>query len=101
MLQQAFHSWQTDVSKQLATWRLAAPVQMAANLATLSQLDDASVLASGDVTKKDIYDLEFDLGAETVSAVRIEALTDKSLPAGGPGRQSITVPGASSEGDFF
>lgn len=100
-LEAAFARWQQQAAAELAHWRIAPPRAATANLASLAVLDDDSVLASGDVTKNDIYDLEFELGATTVSAVRIEALLDDSLPMGGPGRQTIEVPNASSEGDFF
>ncbi len=101
VLQQAFSKWQRDTAAELAHWKGVSPSEVKANLAMLTVLEDKSVLASGDVTKNDIYDLVFDVGAGIVSAVRIEALTHESLPAGGPGRQSIEVSEASGEGDFF
>lgn len=100
-LQAAFKSWEHQTLAEISQWRAEAPTHAKANLATMAILADMSVLASGDVTKKDIYDLEFAGGGEPITAIRIEALLDDSLPAGGPGRQSIEVPNASSEGDFF
>jgi hypothetical protein len=58
--------------------------------ATLTKLDDGSVLASGEAPKKpkekETYIVEADLPAGLVSALRLEALPDDSLPGKGPGR---------------
>jgi hypothetical protein len=74
---------------------------MITNLADIEVLPDESIYVSGDVTKNDVYELEFEVGTERLTALRIEALTDERLPGDGPGRQSIDVPNASAEGDFF
>jgi hypothetical protein len=100
-LELAYTAWQKKSKAELEEWQHLPPTRLKSNLATMKVLPDDSVLASGDVTKNDIYDLEFDAGDRTITALRIEALLDDSLPAGGPGRQSIEVPNASSEGDFF
>jgi len=100
-LQSGFEHWQNHTAAELTHWRAAAPVAMKSNLADMEVLQDDSVLVSGDVTKNDVYELQFDLGQQPVTAIRLEALTHASLPANGPGRQSIEVPNASAEGDFF
>jgi hypothetical protein len=100
-MKSAFERWQDETKREVAHWKSFAPVTARAGMATITVRDDKSVLVSGDVTKKDIYDLEFEVGARTIRALRIEALLDDSLPKGGPGRQTIEVPNASSEGDFF
>ena len=41
--------------------------------------------ASGDFTKRDVYDLNFTT-KEPITALRIEAMTDERLPDLGPGR---------------
>ena len=101
VLESAYASWQKTAVAEIDQWQHARAKSVKANLATMKVLSDDSVLASGDVTKNDIYDLEFDLGEQTITAIRIEALLDDSLPHSGPGRQTIEVPNASSEGDFF
>ena len=63
----------------------------------LSTLDDGSVLASGDQTKRDVYDLAYGTDLKGITAVRLEALPDDSLPKQGPGR--VYYEGAF--GDFF
>ena len=100
-LEASYAAWQEKAKSEIKKWQQARPSSARTNLATIKVLPDASLLASGDVTKNDLYDLEFDLGERTITAIRIEALADESLPGGGPGRQSIEVPNASSEGDFF
>jgi mono/diheme cytochrome c family protein len=54
--------------------------------ATLTIQDDGSILASGSTPPKDIYALRAPCVLERVSAIRLEALTDKSLVKQGPGR---------------
>ena len=49
-------------------------------------LDDGAVLLSGDVPDKVTYTFTFDVAGETISGVRIDALTDDAIPGGGPGR---------------
>ena len=64
---------------------------------TLKILPDGSVLASGDQTKRDVFRLTFDNPLPRVTALRIEALPDESLPKRGPGRIAYEGP----FGDFF
>jgi hypothetical protein len=63
---------------------LRASVATATNNATLKPLADRSILASG---KKDkgVYNLQFPSGLKSITGLRIEALTDPSLPSNGPG----------------
>ena len=56
--------------------------------ATLSKLDDNSILVGGANSQKDIYEFTAKVTAEKMTAVRLEALTHKTLPGGGPGRHS-------------
>ncbi len=52
---------------------------------TLTILADDSVLASGDITKSDTYDLTFHANVSGITAIRLEALPHESLPKHGPG----------------
>jgi hypothetical protein len=63
----------------------------------LALLPDGSILASGDQTKSDTYDLSFGDQIKGVTALRLEALPDESLPGGGPGRTYYE----GTKGDFF
>jgi hypothetical protein len=85
-----------------AAWQVVVPREMASTLPILRTLDDGSILASGDVTKREVFTLHFDppaAGEEVSSytALRLEALPDPSLPAGGPGMAFYE----GRRGDFF
>jgi hypothetical protein len=54
--------------------------------ATLTVLDDLSVLASGASPERDAFTLELDVDAPRIAALHLEALPDPSLPRGGVGR---------------
>ena len=53
---------------------------------TFTRLDDGSVLVGGPSPATDVHTLLIRAGTPEITAVRIEALPDDSLPAGGPGR---------------
>jgi hypothetical protein len=92
-----FAWWLARERRRAVKWTVALPVKTEAGLTKLTQLDDGSLRASGDPTKHDIYELAFaDLPAG-VTAVRLEALPDDRLPAGGPGRAYYEGP----KGDFL
>jgi hypothetical protein len=46
------------------------------------------VLAAGPSADKDVHTLEIDTDLVRITGLRLEALRDDSLPAGGPGRQA-------------
>jgi len=69
-------------------WLVLEPLEYeSAGDATLTRLDDGSLLAEGLRPANDVYTLQFELpkGAP-VTALRLEALTDDRLPHRGPGR---------------
>ena len=53
--------------------------------AKLVKQDDQSLLVTGKIPQSDTYTVTVALTAKRATAVRIEALADKSLPKGGPG----------------
>src|SRR5262249_8225248 len=67
------------------------------NVPLLTTLADGSVLASGDQSKRDVYDLTVRTDLRGITAIRLEALPDDRLPKHGPGR--VYYEGA--PGDFF
>jgi hypothetical protein len=70
-------------------WRTLVPASVASEgKATLKVLDDGSVLAAGLSADKDVHTVEIDTDLERITGLRIEALRDGSLPAGGPGRSA-------------
>jgi len=54
--------------------------------ATFVPQPDGSLLLTGTAAPADVYTLEFEALPKGVTGLRIEALADPSLPAGGPGR---------------
>ena len=69
-------------------WTVLPPVSAESDLgATLSILPDHSILASGENHLNDRYRVVFALPQDIeLAAVRLEALSDPSLPENGPGR---------------
>ena len=53
---------------------------------TFTRLADGSILVGGPSPANDVHTLLLRAGTPEITAVRIEALPDDSLPAGGPGR---------------
>ena len=86
----AFDAWSKERTAAAVDWRIAEPTAAVSNSPRLETLPDGSIFSSGDITKRDLFDLTFDLDAldlpGPITAVRIEALPDERLPAGGPGR---------------
>ncbi len=69
------------------TWTVLDAVQFRSELgATLSKLEDGSLLASGDNPSPDTYVVEASSDLSPITALRIEALSDERLPSAGPGR---------------
>ncbi|MCI0637621.1 MAG: PSD1 and planctomycete cytochrome C domain-containing protein [Gemmataceae bacterium] len=89
--------WDENESAKAVTWRVLRPAAMKTNMAFLQMLDDGSILASGDQTKSDTYELTFKDKLRGVTALRLEVLPDENLPARGPGRAYYEGP----KGDFF
>ncbi|WP_166829982.1 PSD1 and planctomycete cytochrome C domain-containing protein [Thalassoroseus pseudoceratinae] len=98
-LQQALETW-IEQERQTATdWTVLLPSSMRTNLPKLEQLDDGSILSTGDITKRDVFQLAFDLKGfdQPIIALRLEVLPDERLPARGPGRAYYE----GRKGDFF
>lgn len=76
-----------DVSPVVA-WKPAEAADIRSqNGATMKQLQDRSILVSERNTNKDVYSISLSPGElKQITGVRLEALPDKSLNAGGPGR---------------
>ncbi len=91
--------WTPQLAAEIATWEdnlahdsvLWRPLQLDSFVsqegATLRLLDDASVLAEGMRPETDVYIVEADVPLERITAIRLDVLTDESLPQQGPGRQ--------------
>ncbi len=96
-VEKAFSEWQAQQAGAAVRWSAIRPSRMSSNAPTLTQLEDGSILVSGDITKSDHLDLNFNNEINGITAVRLEALPDSSLPGNGPGKVYYEGPA----GDFF
>ncbi|MCA9079136.1 MAG: PSD1 domain-containing protein [Planctomycetaceae bacterium] len=97
LIERRFTEWLTVGRAQTIQWQSLLPQQASSNLPLLTILPDRSVLASGDTTKQDTYEVVFEGAKQEIAALRLEALPDDSLPAHGPG----TTFYEGTKGDFF
>ena len=98
-LNKKLSEWIAKEAKTATDWTTILPVEMKTNLPKLETLDDGSILSTGDITKRDVFDLKFKLTdfSAPVTALRLEVLPDDRLPANGPGRCYYE----GRKGDFF
>jgi hypothetical protein len=86
-LESKFQAWLDTESSKSLKWTLLRPLSAKSQMPTLTIQDDGSVFSTGDITKRDAYDLTLDIaGLKGITALRLEAMPDERLPRGGPGR---------------
>ncbi|MFO0844292.1 MAG: DUF1553 domain-containing protein [Gemmataceae bacterium] len=79
-------AWEAGFSKR-PDWRPVEVVELKANSgATMTRQNDGSVLLSGKNNPQDVYTVKVKTPLVGVTAIRLEVLPDKTLPANGPGR---------------
>ncbi len=79
-------AWEVALAKN-AGWKVLEPSAFkSAEGSTLTKLADGSILSGGKRPERDTYIIEAEIH-EPITAIRLEALTDDSLPHRGPGRQ--------------
>lgn len=85
----AQRAWESELAGGV-TWQTAQPATAtSANKATLKIQDDRSILVSGKLPATDVYSVDVTVNQQQpVTAIRLEALTDDSLPKNGPGRRA-------------
>jgi hypothetical protein len=80
-------AWEGRRAAFESSWRVIETVEaISVHGATLAKQPDGSVLSSGARPDKDTYVISGRTGLPRITAVRLEVLTDPSLPHGGPGR---------------
>ena len=90
-----FGAWRDDPPKQPIDWDLLDPVAaVSEGNATMRELDDRSILVTGDRPEVDTYEIVYETDAKRVTGFRLEALPDARLPNYGPGRGSFNGDGA-------
>src|SRR5213078_2658004 len=97
-LQSNVEIWAAARAKQAVAWTLLKPKSARSEIPTLKIQSDGSVLASGDQSKRDVYEVNLEPGGlRQITAIRLEMLPDARLPKNGPGRVSYEGP----FGDFW
>jgi hypothetical protein len=96
-LDRRWADWLQQQRSAAVDWTPWRPIEATSNLPLLTVQPDDSVFASGDFTKDDTYRLRFAAPQHEIYAVRLEALPDPRLPAGGPGMTYYE----GTKGDFF
>jgi hypothetical protein len=80
-------AWEKTRGEGSDLWTVLTPAtHAAANGTTLVPQKDGSLLASGSTPDTDVYTITTSTELKNVTAIRVEALADGSLPAKGPGR---------------
>ncbi|MCG3196252.1 MAG: hypothetical protein GHCLOJNM_00724 [bacterium] len=96
-LREKLAEWEAKVAPEARRWTLLDPESFTSELgATLTELEDRSILASGDRPNRDRYRVEFPSPLETITAIKLETLPHESLPDNGPGRGDVM-----GKGDFM
>ncbi|HEX5103540.1 MAG TPA: DUF1549 and DUF1553 domain-containing protein, partial [Pirellulaceae bacterium] len=97
-LEQKFQAWLAAERKRTVKWTPLRPLAATSEIPILTIQDDGSIFVSGDMSKRDVYDITLDAGGLTgITALRLETMTDDRLPQSGPGRIYYEGP----FGDFF
>jgi uncharacterized membrane protein len=82
-----FVEWQASMLAKCSRWTQLDPVKFSRNHdATITKLDDHSLLYGGDNLYRDEYHIEYALPAQPITALRLEVLPHEDLPKSGPGR---------------
>ncbi|QDU66913.1 hypothetical protein [Engelhardtia mirabilis] len=77
---------QGAVDQTAVVWEVLQPTRVTSvNGVEHELLEDRSILAVGEFAARDTVVVDFELELPGISAVRVEALRDERLPAGGPG----------------
>ncbi len=80
--------WEKSVAAAASMWRVLQPLEYkSAGGATLTPLDDGSLRSGGPRPEKDTYTIVAPTDLRRVTGIRLELLTDDTLPHKGPGRQ--------------
>ena len=89
-LNEAQAKWEAEMIAEPKRWVMIDPQDYrSTGGTTLTKLADRSLLAAGEMPEFDDYVIRGTVeprGLDQITALRIEALTDQSLPRGGPGR---------------
>ena len=92
-----FEEWRQQTAAETRHWTPLEPVRWASeHNVSFTKLDDKSLLAHGDNPEVDTYEVTYKTPAGKITGIRLEAMTDVSLPLHGPGRGYLK-----DDGTFF
>jgi hypothetical protein len=81
-------AWEKSLAEPALQWQVLADLMTKSdNGTTFTRQPDGSFLCGGKRPERDIYTLEAPTKLQGITAIRLEVLTDPSLPKNGPGRQ--------------
>src|SRR5205823_1767003 len=78
-------AWEASLGKPVVWQPLVASELKSAAGATLTKHDDKSIVAGGSLAK-DVYTITAALEMKDLTGLKLEAISDPSLPGKGPGR---------------
>ncbi len=79
--------WERETLDERNKWTALDPIKLeSTGGSTLKKLDDKSALVSGERAERDVYVVTAKTDLKKITALRVEAIPDASLPKGGPGR---------------
>ena len=71
-LSRRWEQWLNEQRPRAVDWQPALPTHLQSNLPRLSLLSDGSIFSSGDITKRDVFELTYRRQAESQDGVRVE-----------------------------
>jgi hypothetical protein len=78
-------AWEASLGKPVVWQALVASELKSSAGATLTKQEDQSIVASGKLAK-DVYTIVAPVGLKEITGLKLEAISDASLPGKGPGR---------------
>ena len=88
-LDEAQLKWERQVEARPVEWIALQPTgALSTGGATLKVLPDGSVLAEGPNPENDSYTIVAQTSLKAIAGIRLEVMSDPSLPGGGPGRDT-------------
>ena len=96
-LQKSYQTWLATQQPHLVPWKTLTPSKFEATTPYLTPEENGIIFVAGDISKHDIITLEFPPSDQPIHSLRLEALPDDRLPAGGPGMTYYE----GRKGDFF
>ena len=97
----AFEKWHQQESVHAVKWQTLVPIHYTSQMnATLSPLEDNSLLVTGDRPEIDTYHVIYRIPAGPLHGLLLETLPHPALPKHGPGRGSVLGDGAFALSEF-